>query len=97
MIRPPPRSTRADTLFPYATPFRSPGAPRDLRHFGNRQAAVPLAVELGQAGEGDVRHVKVEAHADGVGRHQIIHLARLIERDLSVSGDRKSTRLNSSH
>src|SRR3546814_4212727 len=37
-----------------------PGAPRDLRHFGNRQAAVPLAVELGQAGEGDVRHVKVE-------------------------------------
>src|SRR3546814_2989651 len=26
MIRPPPRSTRTDTLFPYTTLFRSPGA-----------------------------------------------------------------------
>src|SRR3546814_12292549 len=25
MIRPPPRSTRTDTLFPYTTLFRSPG------------------------------------------------------------------------
>src|SRR3546814_14667300 len=25
MIRRPPRSTRTDTLFPYTTPFRSPG------------------------------------------------------------------------
>src|SRR3546814_8913330 len=25
MIRPPPRSTRTDTLFPYTTRFRSPG------------------------------------------------------------------------
>src|SRR3546814_16911258 len=25
MIRPPPRSTRTDTLFPYTTPFRSAG------------------------------------------------------------------------
>src|SRR3546814_15759678 len=27
MIRPPPRSTRTDTLFPYTTLFRSPIAP----------------------------------------------------------------------
>src|SRR3546814_10640125 len=27
MIRRPPRSTRTDTLFPYTTLFRSPGAP----------------------------------------------------------------------
>src|SRR3546814_17345221 len=27
MIRPPPRSTRTDTLFPYTTLFRSAGAP----------------------------------------------------------------------
>src|SRR3546814_2434375 len=37
MIRPPPRSTRTDTLFPYTTLFRSLGAPvrllrLDLRH-----------------------------------------------------------------
>src|SRR3546814_6178036 len=28
MLRPPPRSTRTDTLFPYSTPFRSGQAPR---------------------------------------------------------------------
>src|SRR3546814_10508659 len=28
MIRRPPRATRTDTLFPYTTLFRSPGAPR---------------------------------------------------------------------
>src|SRR3546814_13220283 len=28
MIRPPPRSTRTDTLFPYTTLFRSPELPR---------------------------------------------------------------------
>src|SRR3546814_7923783 len=31
MIRPPPRSTRTDTLFPYTTLSRSPG-PSDARH-----------------------------------------------------------------
>src|SRR3546814_2711633 len=31
MIRRPPRSTRTDTLFPYTTLFRSPGAPGRLR------------------------------------------------------------------
>src|SRR3546814_2137020 len=31
MIRPPPRSTRTDTLFPYTTLFRSPGRARSVR------------------------------------------------------------------
>src|SRR3546814_14991503 len=39
MIRRPPRSTRADTLFPYTTPFRS------LAMFG-RAAAIVLAGAL---------------------------------------------------
>src|SRR3546814_20413677 len=30
MMRPPPRSTRTDTLFPYTTLFRSPVAPTSL-------------------------------------------------------------------
>ncbi len=34
-------------------------------------------------------HVHVEAHADGVGRHQEIHIARLIEIDLRVAGARR--------
>src|SRR3546814_2067041 len=43
MIRPPPRSTRTDTLFPYTTLFRSPrpahratAASRALRHESRR-------------------------------------------------------------
>src|SRR3546814_18973278 len=35
MIRPPPSSTRTDTLFPYTTLFRSRAA-RGKRHFGLR-------------------------------------------------------------
>src|SRR3546814_18686701 len=31
MIRPPPRSTRTDTLFPYTTLFRSPETARTMR------------------------------------------------------------------
>src|SRR3546814_5527470 len=30
MLRPPPISTRTDSLFPYTTPFRSPGVARRL-------------------------------------------------------------------
>jgi hypothetical protein len=32
-----------------------------------------------------MRDVQVEPHADGIGRHQIIDLARLIERHLPVA------------
>ena len=31
-----------------------PGTPGDLRHFAHRQPALAIAVELGQAGEGDM-------------------------------------------
>ena len=62
------------------------GAARDLRHFGDRQAAVAAAVEFLQAGEGDVGDVHVEAHADGVGGDEIIDLAALEHRDLGVAG-----------
>src|SRR3546814_9043900 len=37
MIRPPPRSTRTDTLFPYTTLFRSQAAGRS-HYFPRRQA-----------------------------------------------------------
>src|SRR3546814_9896170 len=36
MIRRPPRSTRTDTLFPYTTLFRSPGAENDQTHARRR-------------------------------------------------------------
>ena len=66
----------------------APGAAGDLRHFGDRQAAVAAAVELVQPGEGDVGHVHVEAHADGVGGDEIIDLAALEHRDLGVARGR---------
>src|SRR3546814_2845962 len=61
MIRPPPRSTRTDTLFPYTTLFRSlrriPGvvlrraAPRPQRGGGRRRGAA-APVEHGAAHRG---------------------------------------------
>src|SRR3546814_11985407 len=50
MIRRPPRSTRTDTLFPYTTLFRSPGADPAARQFlgddAHHQLAEPEAAEL---------------------------------------------------
>ena len=48
-----------------------------------------LAVELAHAGKGDVVDIEVEAHADGVGRHQEVDIARLIERHLRVARARR--------
>src|SRR3546814_11114003 len=57
MIRPPPRSTRPDTLFPYTTLFRSyqgpriePGnlAPADLVFFGNRGQVSHVGIYVGE-------------------------------------------------
>src|SRR3546814_9553222 len=50
MIRRPPRSTRTDTLFPYTTLFRSPGA-RD----GAGQAEVRGGARRGRQGRGGAR------------------------------------------
>src|SRR5207342_3960704 len=41
----------------------APGAPGNLRHFSDGQAAVAAAIKLFQAGEGDMGDVHVEAHA----------------------------------
>ena len=53
------------------------------------EPAVLVAVEFAVGGEGDVIDVEVEAHADGVGRHQEIDVAVLVERDLGVAGARR--------
>ncbi len=67
----------------------APGAAGDLRHFGDRQPAGAAPVELAQGREGDMRHVHVEAHADRIGRDQIIDLAGLEHRDLGVARARR--------
>jgi hypothetical protein len=60
--------------------------PGDLAHLLRIEVAHALAVELAQAREGHMVHVHVQPHADGVGGHQKIHLARLIKRHLGVAG-----------
>src|SRR3546814_15564492 len=90
MIRRPPISTRTDTLFPYTTLFRS---------------ILRVKYKLGLFPEGHVDRSAVKA----VGTPQHLAVAReavakslvLLKNNGSVlpvkPGDRKSTRLNSSH
>src|SRR3546814_13852009 len=103
MLRPPPRSTRTDTLVPYTTLFRSPERQADgswtiphdhlarVEAFAQRQHRDrPVAVSI--------------LSPRPVGNLVSIEAPTWLDRELaSVSpgavrdGDRKSTRLNSSH
>src|SRR3546814_222048 len=104
MIRRPPRSTRTDTLFPYTTLFRSGigGVVAEVPEAGlvDVEAAdhVALGVEdadddvlgarrAGVVGELVEHDEAAGGNRDAVGQREGHHLA----------GDRKSTRLNSSH
>src|SRR5262249_50661349 len=60
----------------------------DLGELARRQLPMRLPVELARAGKGNVIDVEVETHADGVGGHQKIDIARLVERDLRIAGAR---------
>ncbi len=68
-----------------AVALMAPCPAGDLGHFGSGQAAMAHPVELGQAGEGNVVHIEVEPHADGIGCHEIIDLARLEQGNLAVA------------
>ncbi len=61
------------------------GPSGDLGDFVVIEAAAVMAVEFGQPGEGHMGHIHVEAHADGIGRDEVIDLARLIHGDLRIS------------
>ena len=65
------------------------GAAGDLGEFGRIELAELVAVEFAVGGKGDVIDVEIEPHADGVGRHQVIDLARLIELDLGIARARR--------
>src|SRR3546814_13238913 len=99
MIRRPPRSTRTDTLFPYTTLFRSADVGGDGAPEGRK------------AGEGEDHEDRLDAKREndvltndaqgslgmtdepGQFREIVGH-----QRDVGrLDGDRKSTRLNSSH
>src|SRR3546814_14686810 len=88
MIRRPPRSTRTDTLFPYTTLFRS----------SNRG---DLAVARPAVGDvlGAARGAAVEQNHVGVAGVHLVERCPDAPMIMIVgaAGDRKSTRLNSSH
>src|SRR3546814_15288554 len=100
MIRRPPRSTRTDTLFPYATLFRSSVSRHfdlegmrivvDCGHGATYQIGPMVLRELGAR----VDAIGVDPNGlninDGVGSMHPEGLAARVR-------DRKSTRLNSSH
>ena len=43
------------------------------------------AVVLAQGREGNVLDVEVQAHTDGIGRHQVVHIPCLVHRHLGIS------------
>ena len=64
------------------------GAAGDLADFGRRQAPRAAPVEFREAGEGDMVEIHVQAHADRVGRDEVIDLAGLEHADLRVARPR---------
>src|SRR3546814_16551666 len=97
MIRRPPRATRTDTPFPYTTLFRSlHDVVGELDLAGGRGADAELGLGL----------AAVEALARGVDQERgdpacgLVRVGHREQRDVlrhRAGGDRKSTRLNSSH
>src|SRR3546814_1931349 len=107
MIRRPPRSTRTDTRFPYTTLFRSLVLEAQFVEAAAALGRVALERRLrGLARRVGWHVVGVVEAADDVGpvgvavfeRHQhLLADARRHEAAPLGAGDRKSTRLNSSH
>ncbi len=60
-------------------------APGDLPHLGGRQIAELIPVEFAILRKGDMVDIKIKAHADSIGRHQKIDIARLVKLDLRVA------------
>src|SRR3546814_488276 len=98
MIRPPPRSTRTDTLFPYTTLFRSAGleAHHDARHHAHaerhREDLQPEKVKvapqrLARAQPAPSEERQPVRQADGEGREQDVE--RNHERELHARKEQR--------
>src|SRR5207249_8557809 len=92
-LRHPPRST----LFPYTTLFRSALEGRAERLLDRAFRVAERAGELSDHGVGDHHRGELAPRKDvGTDRHEW-HEQLLVADFEQVAGDRKSTRLNSSH
>src|SRR3546814_6865023 len=102
MIRRPPRSTRTDTLFPYTTLFRSLELVGKLDLLGDGDAVLGDARRAERLVEDDVAALRAQGHLHRIGENvdAVQHPRAGVggKSDfLRSHGDRKSTRLNSSH
>src|SRR3546814_4965423 len=107
MIRRPPRSTRTDTLFPYTTLFRSAGIGA-LSSYLTAELVNALGVEgfagaLANTAAGTAISQIITNVADMIGGSTTTNVFTDVNPTMIASavgsflGDRKSTRLNSSH
>src|SRR3546814_15120564 len=99
MIRPPPRSTRTDTLFPYTTIFRSASVRKQETITRTQESIMPYLIEtFDKPHTQALRQALRDKHLDYLEDNKKLLLAcgAKLEDD-GTGGDRKSTRLNSSH
>src|SRR3546814_14038297 len=101
MIRRPPRSTRTDTLFPYTTLFRSSIVHDETRNVteGGRTATTLVFSDLPRDASAELTVTLTGTGTVSVGTLIIGRAFDLGESEAAptISLDRKSTRLNSSH
>src|SRR3546814_17107277 len=102
MIRLPPRSTRTDTLFPYTSLFRSfaANAAYLLKYFRDVSPDIQILLDARAAGDINIDTVIPEG-GDQIRRDQFPKWrgsgSLTWKLGQFTAGDRKSTRLNSSH
>src|SRR3546814_3667338 len=99
MIRRPPRSTRTDTLFPYTTLFRSDPVRRQGIGIGRPESRCRVGARQLRPRRGEVPAMRaqqvVAAFVVEFGAEAGIPAG--LPEGSNARGDRKSTRLNSSH
>src|SRR3546814_2335620 len=108
MIRRPPRSTRTDTLFPYTTLFRS-GVDAGLAGLlvlqqqvghaavGRHHEHAVIEVAAGALADDDIVHHGLDRRHRGAADLVDAEAGHVFPSFRLHGGDRKSTRLNSSH
>src|SRR3546814_11937199 len=103
MLLRPPRSTHTDTLFPYSTLFRSWYGDFGATKFTDPSASFPfttrdgiLTIKMRQDPGGEIWRSGLLASADPKG-NGFAQKYGYFEIRAKMPGDRKSTRLNSSH
>src|SRR3546814_15236561 len=98
MIRRPPESTRTDTLFPYTTLFRSGEGMFGASQY--RRALDEIDAVCARVARGDLSGRILHLRQYGTLAPTLARFNRMLDLTdayIRESGDRKSTRLNSSH